>query len=55
MGDNNVICVHNGINHKEFNPVVCIKTGGTDILVTEISQTERQVADDFLHMQKGER
>lgn len=55
MGYNNVVCVHNGINHKEFNPVVCIKIGGTDILVTEISQTERRVADDSLPMQKGER
>lgn len=55
MGDNNVVGVHNGINHKEFNPAVCIKIGGTDILVTEISQTERRVADDSLPLQKGER
>lgn len=55
MGENNVVYVHNGINHKEFNPVACIKMGKTDILLTEISQTERRVADDCLHMHKGEK
>lgn len=55
MGENNVAYVHNRFNHKEFNPVICIKIGEIDSMVTEISQTEWQVADDFLHMQKGEK
>lgn len=49
-----MVCVHNGISHKEFNSVVCIKTGETDSMVIEISQTERQAADGLPYIKKGE-
>lgn len=42
MDENNVLCVHCEVSHKEFNPLVCSKIGETDNMYINWNKPSRK-------------